>query len=269
MKKNLFRIAAVICSLFTTTMFTSCDDEEVTYKTSYMYEVRMDYLASVCYSDDARSAQSAFNQAVGTDGTNYTLYQSNKDSQMKSECESVKNRFADTQSTYMKFDLIRTAVNSAPGSTNQVDTIATYLMGQALSYPYVSYSITTNEKEAYAALEAQKGILDNTVYRASYRTLKTLLGIHSTSSSSTGTGSTTVSFNANSAFDTYFKSVFTKVWRDSQESDAYIAHACDSIAAIHTSDTLTVRAKVTVIKTGFLSKEVTPIWENIFPVTVE
>ena len=259
-------IAAVLCCLETTTVFTSCDnDGKVTYKTSYMYEVRMDYQASVCYADDARNAINAFNNAIGTDGTTYKYHQSNQDSQMKSACEAVKEQFANTQSTYMKFDLYRITANSEPGSEPTEELIGTYVMGQALSKPFVSYSISTNQDEAYAALEAKKDNLDEKVYKASMRTLRTLLGKHTSTSTQYGT----VSSNINSVFDTYFKNAFIKVWEDRQENDTYIASACDSIAAAHASDTLAVQAKVTVSKTGFLNNQATEIWSRTFTINVE
>lgn len=260
------KIAAVLCCMMTTTIFTSCDNEEkVTYVTSYMYEVRMDYQASVCYADDARNAINAFNNAIGTDGTTYKYHQSNQDSQMKSACEAVREQFAGTESTYMKFDLYRITANSEPGSEPKEELIGTYVMGQALTKPFVSYSISTNQDEAYAALEAKKDNLDEKVYKASMRTLRSLLGKHT----STSTQSGTVSSNISSVFDTYFKNAFIKVWEDSQANDTYIASACDSIAAAHASDTLAVQAKVTVSKTGFLNNQVTEIWNRTFTINVE
>ncbi len=270
MRKFILRIAAVICGMVTT-VITSCDfnNENVTYITSYMYEVRMDYAQSVCYAKDASDAQNAFNEVIGTNGTYYQLYQRNQDSQMKAGCENVRKQFANTMSTYMKFDLIRTTVNSDPSSKQKKDTIGTYVMGQALTKPYVSYSITTNEKEAYAALSALKNTLDQNTYKASYRTLRTLLGIHSSSTTTSGNGSSTITMITNSAFDTHFKNEFSKVWEDSEDYDRYVAYACDSIASAHAQDTLAVQAVVTVSKIGFLNKEVTQLWTKTFPVTVE
>lgn len=266
MKKYLMTIAAVLCCLETTTVITSCDnDGKVTYTTSYTYEVRMDYQASVCYADDARNAINAFNNAIGTDGTTYKYHQTNQDSQMKSACEAVKKQFAGTESTYMKFDLYRITSSAEPGFEQKKDLIGTYVMGQALSKPFVSYSISTNQDEAYAALEAKKNNLDEKVYKASLKTLRSLLGRHTSSTSQYGT----VSTNYNSVFDTYFKNTFIKVWEDRQQNDTYIASACDSIAAAHASDTLAVQATVTVSKTGFLNNQVTEIWSRTFTVNVE
>lgn len=266
MKKYLMTIAAVLCCLETTTVFTSCDnDGKVTYTTSYIYDVRLDYQASVCYADDARNAQAAFNDAIGTDGTTYKSYQSNQDSKMKSACEAVKEQFANTRSTYMKFDLYRTTASAEPGYEPKEELIETYVMGQALSKPFVLYSIGTNQDEAYAALEAKKDNLDEKVYKASLRTLITLLGRHTSSISQSGT----VSSNINSAFETYFNFAFTKAWEDRQENDTYIASVCDSIAAAHASDTLAVQATVTFSKTGFLNNQVTEIWNRTFTINVE
>ncbi len=265
MKKYFMTLAAVLCYAMMATVFNSCDPDKVTYVTSYMYEVKMDYEASVCYADDARDAINAFNNAIGTDGTTYNFHKSKQDSKMKSACEAVRKQFENTESTYMKFDLYRTTANSEPGSEPQKELIGTYVMGQALTKPFVSYSIRTNQDEAYAALEAKKDNLDEKVYKASMRTLRSLLGRHT----STATQYGTVTSNINSAFDTYFKNAFTKVWEDCQENDASITYACDSIATAHASDTLAVQATVTVSKTGFLNKEVTPIWTKTFNANIE
>ena len=265
MKKYFMTLAAVLCCAMMATVFNSCDPDKETYVTSYMYEVKMDYQASVCYADDARNAINAFNNAIGTDGTTYKYHQTNQDSQMKSACEAVKKQFAGTESTYMKFDLYRITSSAEPGFEQKEDLIGTYVMGQALTKPFVSYSISTNQDEAYAALEAKKNDLDEKVYKASMRTLRTLLGKHTSSTSQSGT----VSSNISSVFDTYFKNAFIKVWEDSQANDTYIASTCDSIAAAHASDTLAVQAKVTVSKTGFLNNQVTEIWSRTFTVNVE
>ncbi len=221
----------------------------------------MDYLASVCYQDEATSAINAFNNAIGTDGYSYKAYESNQDSRMKSACESVKERFSNVNSTYMKFDLYRNTLSADPQAQKSQDIIGTYVMGQALSKPFVTYSISSNEDDAYAALEALKNTLDERVYTVSRRTLGTLLGRHITTGSS--------SFTSQSVFDRQFANTFSKVWEDSQVNDNYIAHVCDSIAGAHASDTLAVQAIVTISKTGFLNKEVTQIWTRTFDANAE
>ena len=265
MKKYFMTLAAVLCYAMTATVFNSCDPDKVTYVTSYMYDVKMDYQASVCYADDARDAINAFNKAIGTDGTTYNFHKSNQDSKMKSACEAVRKQFENTESTYMKFDLYRTTANSEPGSEPQKELIGTYVMGQALTTPFVTYSFSTNEDEAYAELQAKKDLLDDSLYTTSMRTLRTLLGRHVSRS---GTGGTTSSVMY-SAFEKEFSTILPKVWKENQNDETFLAATCDSIANAHASDALAVKAVVTLSKTGFLNKEVTPIWTKTFNANIE
>ena len=141
-------------------------------------------------------------------------------------------------------------------------------MGQALTKPFVTYSISTNEDQAYAGLNEMKAQLDEVdekIYIASRKTLRTLLGRHQ-SSSTTGGTVTSVSY---SAFEKHFTNVLPKVWQENQDDELFLAAACDSIANAHASDTLAVKAQVTLSKTGFLNKEVTPIWTKTFNANIE
>jgi hypothetical protein len=197
MKKLTLLEAVIFCAL-TITVLNSCDNDLVTYKTSYSYEVKMDYSASVCYQDEATSAINAFNIAIGTDGYSYKAYETNQDNKMKSACESVKERFSNVNSTYMKFDLYRLTLSADPQTPKKEEIIGTYVMGQALTKPFVTYSISTNEDQAYAGLNEMKAQLDEVdekIYIASRKTLRTLLGRHQ-SSSTTGGTVTSVSYSA-------------------------------------------------------------------------
>ena len=267
MKKLTLLEAAIFCAL-TITVLNSCDNDLVTYKTSYSYEVKMDYSASVCYQDEATSAINAFNIAIGTDGYSYKAYETNQDNKMKSACESVKERFSNVNSTYMKFDLYRLTLSADPQTPKKEEIIGTYVMGQALTKPFVTYSFSTNEDQAYAGLNEMKAQLDEVdekIYIASRKTLRTLLGRHQ-SSSTTGGTVTSVSY---SAFEKHFTNVLPKVWPENQNDELFLAAACDSIANAHASDTLAVKAQVTLSKTGFLNKEVTPIWTKTFNANIE
>jgi hypothetical protein len=264
MKKLTLLEAVIFCAL-TITVLNSCDNDLVTYKTSYSYEVKMDYSASVCYQDEATSAINAFNIAIGTDGYSYKAYETNQDNKMKSACESVKERFSNVNSTYMKFDLYRLTLSADPQTPKKEEIIGTYSMGQALTTPFVTYSFSTNEDEAYAELQAKKDLLNDSLYTTSMRTLRTLLGRHVSSS---GTGGTTSSVMY-SAFENEFSTILPKVWKENQNDETFLAATCDSIANAHASDALAVKAVVTLSKTGFLNKEVTPIWTKTFNANIE
>ncbi len=266
MNSLFIKPAAVLCCSITIAAFNSCDNDDVTYKTSYTYEVKMDISASVCYQDEAASAINAFNNAIGTDGYSYKAYQTNQDTQMKSECETVKSRFSNINSIYMKFDLYRNTLSADPQVPKKQDIIGTYVMGQALTTPYVTYSLSTNEDEAYAELQAKKDLMDEDSYITCMRTLRTLLGRHISSSSGTGSSTTSHTY---SAFETELSTILPKVWKENQNDELVLAARCDSIANAHSSDVLAVKAVVTLYKTGFLNKEQTPIWTKTFNAGIE
>lgn len=261
MKRNVLMLAAIACCAISATVFNACTNEEL-HPTTYRYEVQMDPFR-VGYLNEISTVYSAFNQAVGADASYQTMLKSPQDNEMKAKCENVRQQYADIRSAYLKFYLIRVA--SAVDVPDVKDTIASYELGQALKKPYVSYSIATNEIEAYNTLEEKKGSLDEKVYNATKKTLLKLLGRHIKSSSSTGSAS----FTSSSVFEMHFKDEFSKVWEDSQDYDRYVAYACDSIAAAHASDTLAVPALVVISKKGLLNNQVTTLWEKTFTINAE
>ena len=262
MKKILMVCAAAFCCA-STMMFNACKPS-VNYPTTYMYQVKQDK-SLLCYDmTEAATIESEFDRAIGYDGYMYKAYQSQQDEQMKAACEEVQKRYANAKSVYLKYNLYRTAMTAEPGVENKEDLLSTYEMGQALSQPYMVYSISTNEDEAYPALEALKSTLEEKVYKASLRTLLYLLGIHQSSTSTSETGTSSSSFTHNSVFEEHFKSEFCYVWPDDANYDVYVAYACDSIAAEYATDTLAVQAVVKVYKTGLLNKEATQLWGKTF-----
>lgn len=265
MRKTLMTLAAAFCCA-STLMFNACKPN---YPTTYMYQVKQDKTL-LCYDmTEAATVQSEFDRAVGSDGCTYKTYKSQQDEQMKAACEEVQKRYANAKSVYLKYDLYRTAATAEPGVEDKEELLATYEMGQALSQPYMVYSISTNEDEAYPALDALKSTLEEKVYDASYRTLLFLLGLHISSTSSSETGTSSSSFTHNSVFEEHFKSEFSRVWPDDANYDAYVAYACDSIAAEYATDTLAVPAVVKVYKTGLLNKESTQLWGKTFEPNVQ
>ena len=125
----------------------------------------------------------------------------------------------------------------------------------------VFFSFHSNEDEAYAALEAQKESLDENVYKATYHTLLHLLGIHRSSDGS--------SFTHTSVFETRLRTEFGHLEEDNPQRDSHVATVCDSIANAHASDTLTVEAKVQILKYQFLKEGQTEIWNHTFLPTVQ
>lgn len=260
MKKVTMYFAALACSL-AAMILTACGGENVTYQTVYMYEISFDLGGSYYQLREKIEIEDAFNSALGTDGYSYKTYESMQDSKMKSACDAVKRRYADIQSIYLKFDLLRVTMSAEPGSQRKNDTIASYIMGRALNYDYVTYSLSYNEDEAYDAMEAKKDVVDEKVYKAGYKTLRTLIGRHVKSGGS--------SYTASSAFDMCFQGLTNKPYMDSETFDRAVCSVCDSIVSAHSCDTLLVPAVISFAKTGLLDKQVTEIWRDTVPANVQ
>ena len=262
----MMTLAAVLCCALTTTLFTSCGDDEV-YPTRYRYEVTMtDY---VSYNQkEYVNLQNAFNSAIGTNGTSYTYHKDKQDSKMKSACDIVYKQYASTvtQSLYMKFSLIRYSGTAEPGKNDVGETIATYEFGLGLTQPYVKYVLADNRDNAYAALEAKKATLDEETYRASLITLEKLVGRHKRSNTSSGDA---VSHTITSVFEAQYQEEFKKPWLDNETSTQALITTCDKIADEHVNDVLAVEVVVTVTKTGFFDKKVATVWERTFHANVE
>ena len=262
MKTKFLFMAALIVMCSMTTVFTSCEKDE-TSSTSYMYEVKIDE-NWVGYRDEATKIYNELNSAVGWNGNTYSNVFSRQDSKMKSACDEVCAKYSDIKSAYLKYYLFCTTLDNSADKKEEL--VATFELGRALTTPYVSYKISTNADEAYSALESKKGVIEDKVYKASLKTLKTLLGYHKTSTSASGL---VVSTNTSSVFEDFFKDEFNKVWPDDLQYDRDVAYWCDSIANAHASDTLAVGALVVISKTGLLNNQETELWKKEFPINVQ
>ena len=258
--KKLFSFFAICCAL--TFVFTSCEPEStVEYPDAYLYEVYQD-IQYLCYDAyEAAEIQAAFNKAIGYDSNMQKTLPAPQDAQMKAACEEVQKQYANAQSIYLKYDLYRITVSAKPGVEKKSEIIGSYIMGQALTKTYTYYSILSNEDEAYAALEAQKEDLEESVYNDSYHTLRRLLGIHKSSGGSY--------VHTESVFEARFRNEFGKLEEDYPPYDNYVATVCDSIANAHATDVLTVEAKVQVVKYQFLKEGQTEVWKHTFAPTVQ
>ena len=257
--KKLFSFFAICCA--SAMLFTACESgSSVNYPTSYSYEVGQDIQYLYYDPYEAAEIKTAFNKAIGNNGDIIEAHKAPQDEQMKAACEEVKKQHADAKSIYLKYDLYRITSSSEPGVEKKSEIIGSYIMGQALTKTYTYYSILSNEDEAYAALEAQKESLDETVYNDSYHTLRRLLGVHKSSGGS--------SFHAESVFEARFRNELG-LGEDDPTYDNYVATVCDSIANAHATDVLTVDAKVQVVKYQFLKEGQTEIWKHTFEPTVQ
>jgi hypothetical protein len=269
MRKFLMTLAALVCCVMTTTVFTACGDEDT--PTTYRYQVALDkrssqYVDQVLYNaTEEKEVLDALNQAIKYDGTVYTHYSEKQDDLMKAACEAVKKAYADKvpNSIYMKFDLYR--IDSEAGQSEMAEIIGSYELGQALTKPYVTYSIVTNHDEAYKALKTKQASLDTKVYEATFNTLKTLVGIHMEVTDTLSSGAiSTKYYDQHSVFEDHFKDMFGNLYLDSENGSNTIISYCDSVADSHTNDTLTVEAVVAIQKTNFLTNECADVWRKTF-----
>ena len=269
MKKFLMTLAALLCCVMTTAVFTACGDEDT--PTTYRYQVALDkrssqYVDQVLYNaTEEKEVLDALNQAIKYDGTVYTHYSEKQDDLMKAACEAVKKAYADKvpNSIYMKFDLYR--IDSEAGQSEMAEIIGSYELGQALTKPYVTYSIVTNHDEAYKALKTKQASLDTKVYEATFNTLKTLVGLHTVVTDTLSSGAiSTKYYDLHSVFEDHFKDMFGNLYLDSENGSNKIISYCDSVADSHANDTLTVEAVVAIQKTNFLTNECADVWRKTF-----
>ena len=269
MKKFLMTLAALLCCVMTTAVFTACGDEDT--PTTYRYQVALDkrssqYVNQVLYNaTEEKDVLDALNQAIKYDGTVYTHYSEKQDDLMKAACEAVKKAYADKvpNSIYMKFDLYR--IDSEAGQSEMAEIIGSYELGQALTKPYVTYSIVTNHDEAYKALKTKQASLDTKVYEATFNTLKTLVGLHTVVTDTLSSGAiSTKYYDQHSVFEDHFKDMFGNLYLDSENGSNTIISYCDSVADSHANDTLTVEAVVAIQKTNFLTNECADVWRKTF-----
>ena len=269
MKKFLMTLAALLCCVMTTAVFTACGDEDT--PTTYRYQIALDkrssqYVDQVLYNaTEEKDVLDALNQAIKYDGTVYTHYSEKQDDLMKAACEAVKKAYADKvpNSIYMKFDLYR--IDSEAGQSEMAEIIGSYELGQALTKPYVTYSIVTNHDEAYKALKTKQASLDTKVYEATFNTLKTLVGLHTVVTDTLSSGAiSTKYYDLHSVFEDHFKDMFGNLYLDSENGSNTIISYCDSVADSHANDTLTVEAVVAIQKTNFLTNECADVWRKTF-----
>jgi len=237
----MMTLAAVLCCAMTTTVFTSCGDDEVTSEKGYAYEVIWDHLVSVDYvKSEAQTIEQQMNTAVGHSGSIITYTKSPSDDQMKRACENIVKNYSQVKSVYLVFRLYRLTVDATPGAQNLMTEIATYAVGLATTRTFVLYSCATSYDASYKALKDMKNSLDSAVYYASYKTMFTL----------------------KNDFPKEYASFTTAAYPDAVENDRYIANVCDSIMAAHASDTLAVDMKFAAYKTNVVSKESKELWSH-------
>ena len=128
-------LAAVLYCAMTTTVFTSCNnDDETSYSTTYRYRVHLISYLSQCDITEYHEVQNAFDVAVGDVGgeTINKVYNTPQDDAMKAKCEAVKKQYNNLKSNYMKFELLRISSNSSNPTVEAKDVIAIYELGSSV-----------------------------------------------------------------------------------------------------------------------------------------
>ena len=264
MKKILMTLAAVLCCTISNTVLTSCSSE-TKYNTTYSYEVEQekslaDMLGSNYYkADEASTVLAAFNSAIGANGVMYNMLDHIMDTEMKSACAQVQSTYASSvQSIYMKFNLWRNSYTSDPDGKNTKELIASYEMGKALNSPYVEYSVETSSDDSFAALEAKKSELSDSIYDSCSKSLRYLLGRVSTSGSITSYSTSVYQAKLMS------QDVVDYPYPDTEENAQKVREWCDLITSTLNPLTLAVPATVTVVKTGVINEQKTVVWTKTF-----
>lgn len=267
-------VAALAMCAMTLTTFFACGDGETTYLKNYTYEVKeysLRPLVRYGYADDAKKIQNAFNAVANSK----TFYSSPKDEEIKKACESIHNQYKDNiESAYLLYKLIRTTHDATPGVDDVDEVVAIYEFGQSLTKPFVLYSFTTNQDEAYAAMDAKESSLSEDDFRIAYRRLRSLIGIYAIAGEVTEKGFSFAGSSYTSYFDTYFlrkKLGFAPAaepitYPESADDERYFSAICDSIADAHANDSLAVEAVVTLNKINLRDwTDVKKVWSRTFP----
>jgi hypothetical protein len=217
-------------------------------------------LGSSYYKDsEASTVLAAFNSAIGVNGNIYNTHDNNMDAEMKSACAQVQSRYANSlESIYMKFNLWRSTVTSDPDGKNTKEIIATYELGKALSSPYVEYNVEMSSSEAFAALEAKKSELSDSIYDQCNKSLRYLLGRVST------TGSVTILNKSVYQTQLSNNNVVDIPYPDTEANAQKVRDWCDLITERLNPLTLAVPATVTVVKTGVINEQKTVVWTKTF-----
>lgn len=268
MKKIMMMFAALLCCVMTTIMFIACDDDDT--PTTYRYQIALDtrscYFKNLLLYNETEEQEvlNALNAAIKYDGTVYKHYSERQDDLMKVACEAVRKEYADKvpNSVYMKFDLYR--IDSEGGKSEMAEIIGSYELGQALTKPYVTYSIVTNHDAAHKELKEKRPMLDIKVYQATLTTLKALVGMHTEVTDTLPTGVVSTKVDVYSDFEERYKDAFNNLYLDTEKDNNAIVSFCDSIAKNHANDTLAVNVFVSIQKMNFLTNESADVWRKTF-----
>lgn len=237
MKKKMMTLAAVLCCSMTIILFHACQKEEHNY-TGYSYDI----VQLMCENNENNEFDTIFEalkHAIGINGNNLPLYNSIKDDEMKAACERVVEQYANAQSTYLLYGLVR---NTDGANEYRKDTITFYAFGQALNMPFSQFNYDDHEHECIQQMRAIRDSLGEEAYQICRRTYK---NIHKDYVNNLGTLNKYIPDQGN-------------------EATQRVLQVCDSLANVHMNDTLFFDINISVTKTIFLRFDTSEIWNRTF-----
>ena len=246
MKKKLFILAAltIMCTLTTTTVLTSCgDDENVNPSDGYTYSITYNLAETINgVSSERTEIENALKKAVGFEGDMYKDYSTCQDEQMKAACDAIWQSYKDKKPGLQSFYLSFSLYGKKTLSTDKTE-LKKYIFGQCTTKACAAVEYEENYSNAPIvafgdSLYALKTPADSAKY-------KTMLHISHNS--------------LNSIRDDFKKNLRDKDYLDKEnqyvihleEDIPYVKTLCDSIAKVHENDSLLTDFTVNITKRSF------------------
>ncbi|MBO4635477.1 MAG: hypothetical protein J5669_08925 [Bacteroidales bacterium] len=149
MKKTLLLAALAVLSLGS---LVSCQEQNLGTMTAAVYYfklVRVEWYVDT----EVANIEADFVAALGNSSTtSFTTYYGNKDQQMISACNAVRDKYSNLKTVYLKYVLYRELV----GGSSEVSVLATYEFGDALKKNWVFYKYSSNNAEVRADFDKVK-----------------------------------------------------------------------------------------------------------------
>lgn len=252
-KKLTIATLTLVCSIAATTLFTACgdDDEKGGVSAGYSYFVEFNIFSSIQYDQtEVYQVQTAFDRAVGYDGTMYKAYQSRQDARIKASCEAVTKRYTNLSSLYLNYSLY--CKNFDNGNTEE---IATYELGRCTVTPYAKLSLKY-EYDTHRLREIRDSLLSLQTHDDSVKWDNLLDESNS---------------SAHSIILDYQNS-FTgvlDVYKSEAELETYNEDFCESIAAKHAEDPLLMDLYIGIEKRIIPGTTTEKFWTKVFKANMQ
>ncbi len=238
MRKNIMTLAAVFCCTLFTTMFVSCEKEEINL-TAYGYDANLIWFTDDYVSDENKAILAAFKQIFGNTENIIKQYSSIQDDRIKEECEALKTRFSNLQSTLLTYNLIRYTFDN---TGRKQDTIATYFFGRASTGTrYAKYKYESYQHDFLTQLRSVRDSIGEALYTGTFNTFK----------------------NISRAFNHHLNP-YTSHYNPEVESTQRVTQMCDSIFDAHQNDTMALPIHFTVDKIDVFHQS-SQLWDRTLP----